>query len=74
MLGDVVANEDATVAEARQEFEGELAKAKMIAATCKRGHGDIIERRSSVSRRVLGHVVHAPPISLGTSPKQFTGD
>jgi hypothetical protein len=27
-----------------------------------------------VSQRVLGHVVYAPPISVGTGPKRFTED
>jgi hypothetical protein len=27
-----------------------------------------------MSQHVLGHVVYAPPISVGTGPKQFTGD
>ena len=71
-LGEAV--EDATVAEARQELEGKLAKVEKTIAAVDVFHGDITKHWSAVSQRVLGHVVYAPPISVGTGPKQFTED
>jgi hypothetical protein len=71
-LGEAV--EDTTVAEARQELKGKLAKVEKTIAAVDAFHGDIIKHWSTVSQRVLGHVVYAPPISVGTGPKQFTED
>jgi hypothetical protein len=69
VLGEAVEGEDHTVAEARQELKGKLAKAeKTIAAV------DALHTESSMSQRVLGYVVYAPPISVGTGLQQYTED
>jgi hypothetical protein len=71
-LGETVKGGGVTVAEARQEFQGKPAKAGKAIVAIDAFHSDIAEHWSTVSRRVLGHIVHAPPISFGTGPKQFT--
>lgn len=37
-------------------------------------HTEVTKSWSTESQRVLGHVVHSPPISVGISPKLFTED
>lgn len=73
-LGEADEGEDVTVAEARQSFKGELVKAEKTITAINTFHGDITKHWSMVSQRVLGHIVHAPPISVGTGPKKFTED
>lgn len=73
-LGEAVEGEDTMVAEARQEFKDKLAKAEKTITAVNAFHGDITKHWSTASQRVLGHVVYAPPISIGTGPKQFTED
>jgi hypothetical protein len=73
-LGKAVEGEDATVAEAREEFKGNLVKAEKTIAAVNAFHSDITKHWSVGSERVLGHVVYAPPISVSTGPKQFTQD
>jgi hypothetical protein len=73
-LGEAVEGEKARVAAARQEFQGKLAKAEQTIADVNEFHGEITKHWSTPSQRVLGYVVHAPPISLATGPKQFAED
>ncbi|KAF8332800.1 uncharacterized protein EI90DRAFT_3145403 [Cantharellus anzutake] len=73
-LGEAVEGEDATVAEVRQEFKGKLAKAEKTIMTVNAFHSDIAKHWSTASQRVIGHVIYAPPISVGTGPKPFTED
>jgi hypothetical protein len=37
-------------------------------------HSNITKHWGSPSQRVLGHVVYAPPISIGTGPEKYTED
>src|SRR5258708_1203165 len=73
-LEKTVEGKDATVAEACQGVEGELAKAENAIAAIDAFHSNITKHWSTVSNRVSDHVVYAPPISVGTGPKQFTED
>ena len=73
-LGEAIEGEDPTVAEARQEFRDKLAKAEKTIVAVDAFHSDITKRWSAMSQRVLGHIVYAPPISVGTGPKKFIED
>jgi hypothetical protein len=73
-LGEALNGEDITVAEARQGFECKLAKAEKTITAVDAFHTDITKLWSTMGPRVLGHVVYAPPISVGTGSKQFTED
>jgi hypothetical protein len=55
-------------------FEGKLTKAKKTITVVDKFHGEIIKHWSMVNQRVLGYVVYAPPISVGTGPEEFTED
>ncbi|KAH9035841.1 hypothetical protein EDB84DRAFT_1588082 [Lactarius hengduanensis] len=73
-LGEAVEGENTMVARARQVFEGKLTEAEMTITAVDEFHGDITNQWSTVSQRVLGYVVYAPPISVSTGPKKFTED
>lgn len=73
-LREAIEGEDAKVAEARQTLKGMLAKAEETITAVNTFHGDITKHWSTAILRVLGYVVYAPPISVGTGPKQFTED
>src|SRR5258707_5943978 len=68
--GKTVEGKDATVAEARQEVKGGLAEVEETIAAVDAFHSNFTKHWSTVS----DHVVYAPPISVGTGPKQFTED
>ncbi|THH02244.1 hypothetical protein EW145_g6778 [Phellinidium pouzarii] len=59
--------------ETRREFEGRLARAEKTTTAVDALHGDVAKICSAVGQCMLGHV-DAPPISIGTAPKQFIED
>jgi len=73
-LGEAVEGEDAAVANQRQQFENKLTNAEKAITAMDKFHDKITKHWSSPSQRVIGYVVHAPPISVGTGPKQFMED
>jgi hypothetical protein len=73
-LGEAIEGEDPTVSEACQEFKDKLAKAEKTIVAVDAFHSDITKHWSAMSQRVLGHIIYAPPISVGTGPKKFIED
>jgi hypothetical protein len=73
-LGEAVEGEDAIVTTSRKVLEAKLAEVEVSKARVTEFHDNITKLWSSESRRVLGHVVYAPPISVGSGNKQFTED
>ena len=73
-LGEAREDEDAERARVRKRVEGELESAKQSIETLNEFHSEITKFWSVVSQRVLGHVFHSPPLSVGTGPKPFTED
>ena len=73
-LGRVVEGEAARRTRARQGYQRKLAEAKQAISDVNDFYGDITKYWSTPSQRVLGYVLHAPPISLATGPKQLTED
>ncbi|KAH9053775.1 hypothetical protein EDB87DRAFT_1704818 [Lactarius vividus] len=55
-----------------RHFEGKLTEAEMTITAVDEFHDQITDHWSTVSQRMLGYVVYAPPISVGTGPKKFT--
>ncbi|KAH7887130.1 hypothetical protein F5I97DRAFT_1936641 [Phlebopus sp. FC_14] len=73
-LGEAVEGENARVTAARNKFQDKLANAEQMIAEVYKFHGEITRHWSTPSQRVLGYVVHAPPLSVATGPKQFMED
>jgi hypothetical protein len=73
-LGEAFEGEEARTTRAREVYQEKLVTAKKTILDVKDFHGDITEHWSTLSQRVLGYVLHTPPISLATGPKQFTED
>ncbi|KAK0222319.1 hypothetical protein IW262DRAFT_1460632 [Armillaria fumosa] len=73
-LGVLGEGEDATVAKARQKFKGMLTESEKTITAINKFHSDITKHWSTPTLRVLGYVVHAPPLSVSTGPKKFTED
>jgi hypothetical protein len=73
-LGEAVEGEEAKTTTNRKEFKDGLAKAEASKASVYEFHGNITRFWSAESQRIMGHVVYAPPISVGTGDKQFTED
>ncbi|TFY76251.1 hypothetical protein EWM64_g7761 [Hericium alpestre] len=69
-LGDAVKGENDTIAEARETYKDKLAKAEKTI----KFHDDTTKHWSAVSQRVLGLIVHSPPISVSIGPKLLTED
>ncbi|KAF8837533.1 hypothetical protein BDN67DRAFT_185210 [Paxillus ammoniavirescens] len=73
-LGEAIEGEDPAVADAREEFKGKLAGAEKSIGTLNEFHSKITKFWSAESQRILGHILYAPPISVGTGDKCFTED
>ena len=73
-LGEAVEGEKARRTKAREDYRAKLAEARQTISDVNDFHGDITKHWSTPSQRVLGYVLHAPPISRATGPKQFTED
>ncbi|KAF8327856.1 hypothetical protein F5887DRAFT_1083532 [Amanita rubescens] len=57
-----------------QRIKKNLANAEQAAVAIDAFHSDISKHWSVEGQRVLGHVVYAPPIAVGTGPEKFTED
>jgi hypothetical protein len=68
-LGEAVEGEGAAIADAREKFKDMLGKAEKSIGSLN-DFDAALER----STRILGHIIHAPPISVGTGDKCFTED
>ena len=73
-LGEAVKGEDTKTTTLRQEFEVKLAKAEASKASVYEFYSNITMSFGIQSKRILGHVVYAPPISVITSNKLFMED
>ncbi|KIK80949.1 hypothetical protein PAXRUDRAFT_763789 [Paxillus rubicundulus Ve08.2h10] len=56
----------------QKKFKHLLQQAEEAINVLDKFHGEVMKNWSAESQRVLGHVAHSPPISVGTSPKCFT--
>lgn len=61
-------------AKERKRFEDLLQEAEEAIDILNEFYSEVTKHRSAESQRVLGHVAHSPPISVGTDPKRFTED
>jgi len=68
------AHDDDAQAKERKKFTDLLQEAEEAIDTLNEFHGEFTKNWSAESQRVLGHIAHSPPISVGTSPKRFTED
>lgn len=66
--------EDATITATRQEYKDMLTRAEKTITAIDKFHSEITKHWSTSTLRVLGYVVHAPPISVSTGSKKFTED
>ncbi|KAJ7755319.1 hypothetical protein DFH07DRAFT_868423 [Mycena maculata] len=72
LLGE--AAEDATITKTRQKFQDRVTKARKTIDKINALHTEITKHWTLPRQRVLGFVIYAPPISVGTGPKKLTED
>ncbi|KAI0066814.1 hypothetical protein BV25DRAFT_1905334 [Artomyces pyxidatus] len=65
-LGEHVEGEDLKTTSERQKISDKLEEARASKASVFEFHRNITSLWSAESQRILGHVVYAPPISVGT--------
>lgn len=74
-LGEVTEDEDARIiAKHKEYYEKEVERAKRAIAKVDALHSDVTKHWSIFAQRMLGHVIHAPPISVSTGPQKFMED
>jgi len=73
-LGNPAVGENPVVTMARRRDTGVLEDAKEAGLAINNLYSRVAKDWTSPALRVLGHVVYAPPISVGTGPKEFTED
>ena len=73
-LGVFIMGEDPMITRARADYQVKLAKANQTISDLNDFHDYITKHWTSPSQRILGYVLHAPPISLTAGPKQFVED
>ena len=71
--GAIESKEDAR-AKAQERFSGLLKEAEKEVEALNELHINVTKFWSTNSQRVLGHIVYAPPISVGTGDKSYTED
>jgi len=69
-MGKATEGDDAV----RQSWQSGLKKVEERIVKIYRLHGNITRHWTAEAQRALGCVIHAPPISFGTGPKEFTED
>lgn len=74
VLAEHIGGEGAKAAYERREIARKLEEARAAKAGVFEFHRNITGCWSAESQRVLGHVVYAPPISVGTGDSMFTED
>ncbi|KAF9505055.1 hypothetical protein BS47DRAFT_1374340 [Hydnum rufescens UP504] len=73
-LGDPTDGEDAKITSARRHWQNKVEKARQAITDINALHKKITEHWTKPEQRVVGYVRHAPPMSFGTGPEQFTED
>jgi hypothetical protein len=73
-LGEAIEGEEAKTTTNSKAFEDRLVEAEASKASVYEFHGSVTRFWSAESQRILGHVLYAPPISVGTGDKRFTED
>jgi hypothetical protein len=73
-LGKATEGDNDKVTTARQVWQDNLTKAERTITNIYNLHGSITRNWTTVGQRFLGNIIHAPPISFGTGPKEFTED
>ena len=73
-LGKTTKGEDVSITRARQEVQEKIADAEKKIADVHSFYDEIAKFWSTPSQRVLGSVLYAPPISIGTEKDKHTQD
>ena len=73
-VGEAVEGEKDTRTRAREICKANIARAEQTISDIDDFHSIITKHWTTPSCRVLGYVLHAPPISLAAGPKRFTED
>ncbi|KAG8805884.1 hypothetical protein FRC17_005289, partial [Serendipita sp. 399] len=73
-LGEAVEGEKTQVTNMRQDLHSKLATANQTIIDIKQLLDEINSHWNMLSQRVLGYILHTPPLSVATGPKQFTED
>ena len=73
-LGEYVEDEDPKTTSTREKKKHRLEEEIGLKARASDFHSQVTKSWSSVTQRVLGHVVYSPPISLSTGVHEFTED
>ncbi|TDL17861.1 hypothetical protein BD410DRAFT_534844 [Rickenella mellea] len=67
-------DDDDAQAEWRKKYKVLLEGAENAIETLDGFHSNVTKNWTVESERIMGHVVHSPPLSVGTGPKRFTED
>ncbi|KAG8692458.1 hypothetical protein FRC08_009765 [Ceratobasidium sp. 394] len=73
-LGPVVEGEAAKRTRARDEYQDLVKKATRKIEDANEIHDEVAKHWTTLDQRVIGYVLHAPPIAVADGPKQFTRD
>ncbi|KAI6143781.1 hypothetical protein BKA82DRAFT_860065 [Pisolithus tinctorius] len=73
-FGPVVEGEPSWKTCAREESQDSAEKAQRMIDNVNKIHDEVTKHWSSLSQRVIGDVVHAPPIAVDDGPRHFTQD
>ncbi|KAH9948859.1 hypothetical protein B0H21DRAFT_882225 [Amylocystis lapponica] len=73
-LGEHAEGEDPKAITERREITGKLEEARMAKGRVIDFYRPIASFWTAESQRILGHVVYAPPVSVGTGDSKFTED
>lgn len=73
-LGEAVEGEGTEIADARQTLKGKLVEVEKSTVALNEFHSKTTRFWTIEDHRILGKVLHAPPISVATGDKLFTED
>ncbi|KAI0322832.1 hypothetical protein OF83DRAFT_1161016 [Amylostereum chailletii] len=73
-LGEAADGEALRKTKAREDLRALVEKAKKTIAELDEFHGEVTKHGSITNQRVLGYVLHAPPIFVGNGPQMFIED
>ncbi|KZT23556.1 hypothetical protein NEOLEDRAFT_1163692 [Neolentinus lepideus HHB14362 ss-1] len=72
--GEAIEGEDTDITEHREHYKRKLVKAEKSIPTLNEFNDKTTRFWSTETLRILVHIIHAPPISVGTDDKPFTED
>ena len=73
-LGPVVEGEAPKKARARKDYKDLVEKAKRKIEDVNEIHDEVTKHWTTPNQRVIGYVVHTPPIDVADSPRPFSRD